>query len=115
MMELMQRGFPEVGEKVNADVQLIMSMCKAEPKSAQFAMQNLAQTVRNDTQNADDPEAAARLPVARFMLGALFTCYCGLALAEQRVPRGQYPPELAQIMQWYPEIEECVEAMGPIS
>ena len=115
MMELMQRGFPEVGDKIAADVPLIMSMCKAEPKSAQFAMQNLAQDVRNDGGNPGNPEAAERLPVARFMLGALFLTYWALAIDDRRVPAGHYPPELTQIMRMYPEIQQCADAMGPIS
>jgi hypothetical protein len=85
MMELMQRGFPEVGDSINADVQLIMSMCKAEPKYAQFAMQHLAQDIRNDSRYSGGPEATERLPIARFMLGSLFLAYCGLAIAEGRI------------------------------
>jgi hypothetical protein len=114
MMELMQRGFPEVGAQITADVALIGSMCEAEPKSAQFAMQQLAQDVRHDTGTPDDSETAERLPIARFMLGALFLSYCAVAIADGRVPSGSYPPELAQIMRMYPEIQECADAIGPI-
>ena len=113
MMELMQRGFPEIGDKIGADMQIVMSMCKAEPKSAQFTMQSFAEDVRRDSRNPLDPDAAARLPVARFMLGALFLGYCALAVAEQRVPEDQIPAELTHILQRYPEIQQCADELRP--
>jgi hypothetical protein len=113
LMELMQRGFPETGHRINADVQVIMSMCKAEPKSAQFAIQHLAQDVREARRQPKDPDAAERLPIAEFMLGALFLGYCALAMAEGRVPENRYPPELAFSMQLYPEIQQCADAIQP--
>ena len=104
--EFLERCFPESAGRVNADMNLAMAMCKAEPKHAQVAMQLLAQEIR--ARSAED----TGIPFLRFALGALFLSYVGLAYAEGRCPEGEVPQELHVPMQGNPEILECANGIG---
>jgi hypothetical protein len=108
LQEFIDRCFPESGGRVSADLQLAMAMCKAEPKCAQHAMQQLAQDLRSHS--AGD----AATPFLRFALGVLFTAYTGLALAEGRCKAGSLPAELEMIVNWNPEIIACANELGAI-
>jgi hypothetical protein len=108
MLEFLDRCFPESGGHLNADLQLAMAMCKAEPKCAQAAMQSLAQEVRS--RRHDEPEVV----FLRFALGVLFTVYVGLAHAEGRCGASGLPPELELPVRWNPEIVSCANELGPI-
>lgn len=109
MLEFLDRCFPESSGRVNADLQLAMAMCKAEPKCAQVAMQSLAQDIRSIPQ--DEPETI----FLRFALGVLFTAYVSLAYAEDRCSVTGLPPELEIPVLWNPEIIACANEIGPIS
>ncbi len=108
LQEFIDRCFPESGGHVNADLQLAMAMCKAEPKCAQYAMQQLAQDVRSH------PAGEAGTLFLRFALGVLFTAYTGLALAEGRCNADSLPAELGMIVNWNPEIIACANELGRI-
>lgn len=108
MLEFLDRCFPESGGRVNADLQLAMAMCKAEPKCAQVAMQSFAHDIRSRLR--DEPETV----FFRFALGVLFTAYVGLAYAEDRCNAGGLPPELELPVRWNPEIIACANELGPI-
>lgn len=115
LLELLNRAFPETGRKVSADLQLIVAMCKAEPKAAQIGMQFLAEDVRRLRNEENTPASREKLSFVSFALGALFTAYSGLALAEGRIAESdKYPPELDWTVRTYPEVLECAEALPPI-
>ena len=115
LVELLNRAFPETGRRVSADFQLIMTMCKAEPKAAQYGMQFLAQEVRKLRNKNKDPASHEKLSFTSFALGALFTAYSGLAVAAGIITESDlYPPELEMIVRTYPEVLECAEALPPI-
>ena len=109
MLEFIDRCFPESDGRVNADINLAMAMCKAEPKCAQVAMQLLAQEIRS---GVVDPPGTAFL---RFALGVLFNAYMGLAVAEGRYSGNSLPPELEMPVRCNPEIIACANEMGPIT
>ena len=114
LLECLDRGFPEVGDRITADLNTIGAMCLAEPKPAQVAIQMLASEVRNlrDAQTTDE---CSRLEFIRFALGAIFTVYAGVAVAEGWVKDiGVIPPELKMAVKFYPEIVECAKALGPV-
>jgi hypothetical protein len=108
MLEFFDRCFPESGGRVNADLQLAMAMCKAEPKCAQVAMQWLAQEIRSGLHG--EPETV----FLRFALGVLYTAYVGLAQAEGRCSATGLPAELELPVRWNPEIIACANELGPI-
>lgn len=109
VVEFLDRCFPESGGRVNADLQMAGAMCRAEPKSAQAAMQLLAQDLR-----LRDDLGPEQREFLRFALGVLFTCYAGVAAAEGRCRPGALPPELEGHVRWNPEIIECANALGPL-
>ena len=108
MVEFLDRCFPESGGRTNADLQLSMAMCKAEPKCAQVAMQWLAQDIRS--RRASGPEA----DFSRFALGVLFMSYVAVAIAEGRCGESEIPAELKTPIKWNPEIMACANALGPM-
>ena len=98
ILEYLDRCFPEVGGRVNADVSLAMAMCKAEPKYAQVAMQWLAQEIKSGHHDE------TRVAFLRFALGVLYTAYTSLADAEGRSTVDDVPLELQSVVRQYPEI-----------
>ena len=108
MLEFSTRCFPESGERVNADLNLAMAMCKAEPKCAQAAMQLLAQEIRSE--RLGKPETV----FFRFVLGVLFLAYVAVAHAEGRCASSDVPTELEMVLRWNPEIMACANEIGPI-
>jgi hypothetical protein len=108
MLEFMDRCFPEMGDRVNADLNLAMAMCKAEPKHAQVAMQWLAQEIRS---GKPDP---ATITLFRFVLGALFMAYCAVATLEGRCASGEVPSELQFVLKHYPEIIQCANEVSEL-
>jgi hypothetical protein len=84
-----------------------MAMCKAEPKSAQFGMQVLAQEIRV---RDDGPQVT----FLRFALGVLFTSYNALAISEGRCGSGELPSELELPVRLNPEIIACANGLGPL-
>lgn len=86
---------------------MVIAMCKAEPKNAQFAMQSLAQRIRSGLRG----EALA---FVRFALGVLFRIYTAVAYAEGRCGEGDLPAELELPVRWNPEIIECAEEVGAL-
>lgn len=109
MLEFADRCFPESGDRITADYNLAMAMCKAEPKIAQFAMQIIAQKIRS--RNDDKPD----ITFMRFQLGVLFTAYVRLALAEGRCAPGELPAEVHFAVRFNPEIIECTNELGEIN
>ena len=114
LTECLERRFPEVGDRITADLNTIGAMCRAEPKPAQVGIQTLAGHVRN-LSDAQTPDEHSRLEFLRFALGAIFTVYTGIAVAEGWVEDvGMVPPELQVAVKLYPEIIECANALGSV-
>lgn len=113
LMECLDRGFPEVGDRISADINTIGAMCRAEPKAAQVAMQRLACDIRR-LRGARDADDEPTLEFFTFALGVIYTVYGGIAVVEGWMKEAGVPPELEMAVQIYPEILECAEALGPI-
>jgi hypothetical protein len=86
------------------DMNLLMHMCRNEPKNAQVAMQILAQELRAELKGRPISEASGIGKTWRLLLG----CICmGYSVSQGAID--SFPPELETIMKYHPEIIQCME------
>ena len=84
------------------DMNLLVNMCRSEPKSAQVGMQFLAQELRKNLNGRPVSGAAGFGQTWRLMLGCILASYC---VSWGHTDR--FPPELEQILAFNPEIIGC--------
>jgi len=90
------------GGRSSVDMNLLIHMCKDEPKNAQVSMQILAHDLQEKLGDDKVSQATEIGQTFRLLLGSLCAAYC--------VSREVYdgvPPELEQIIKWNPLIIEC--------
>jgi len=101
--EVINNCFRETGEdSAQVDMNLLMHLCKREPKNAQVAMQVLAQELRTELKGRPVSEASGMGLTHRLLVGCIYSAYC---LAREVV--GRVPLELEMIVKFNPEILEC--------
>jgi hypothetical protein len=103
LTEVLHSAVREVSGGKNAvDMKLLISMCKAEPKSAQLAMQLLAMTLKEELGGSSIEEARGLAKDWRLVLGSIFTAYCFAVGSNEKIP-----PELKFIVCQHPIIVAC--------
>ncbi|MGH3115795.1 MAG: hypothetical protein ACRDQ2_01500 [Gaiellales bacterium] len=92
------------GGKLGVDMNLLIQMCKAEPKSAQAMMQLLAGELAEKLDGRPVAEASGIAMSHRLVVGALFAAY--------NLSRGfttEMAPELRTVVELNPLVLECAE------
>jgi hypothetical protein len=113
LKEVWNRCLNDTGDHVQMDLNLLVSMCRDEPRSAQFALQLHAQDVLQWLGGAAAKDAPSGAPATYvFVLGCLFTAYCAAHMPDPEHP--SIPPEIIPILERYPIIMECVETLNGI-
>ena len=112
LQEVSNEVLRDVGDRISADMNLLIHMCRSEPKSAQFALQWIAQELKSmlGDRSVDAAQGALEKTLA-FQLGAI-----GMAYAVSQTPPGAeptIPPELERLIQWHPLILECMNRLSP--
>jgi hypothetical protein len=112
LQEVSNEVLRDVGDRTSADMNLLIHMCRGEPKSAQFALQWLAQELNSmlNGRSVDAAEGSLEKTLA-FQLGAI-----GIAYAVSQTPPGEdptVPPELETLIRWHPLIVECMNRLSP--
>jgi len=108
LMEAINRAFSDSGGRIAADMQLLMHMCFAEPKSAQYAMQFLAQEVQQRLGGKPVVQADASTGSFVTYLGAIAFAYGGVFVDAEGVG------SLEWLTGMYPVIADCMNAMSPV-
>jgi|GEM_PF-3557324 len=106
--KLLETGLVERPDRplsINASV--VAQMCSAEPKSAQVAMQLLAQQLNEKLKGKPVAEAEEIAGNQRLVLGSLFHAYCAVRHVEGNIPLGTVPQEIQFIIEQYPIVLEC--------
>ena len=96
---------PDRPISINATV--VTQMCGADPKSAQVAMQLLAQQLNEKLKGKPVSEAEDVAGNQRLVLGTLFHAYCTVRHVEGNIPFGTVPQEIQFIIEQYPIILDC--------
>ena len=103
LIQVMNNCLREVGHhQSQIDMNLLINMCRSEPKSAQIAMQILAQELRKELRGRPVKEATGMAQTWRLMNGSIFIAY---GVAQGRTDR--VPPELELTVKHNPEILDC--------
>ena len=92
------------GGRSKVEMNLLIGMCRAEPKNAQITIQLLADALKKQLDGAPVSQAAGTGQTLRLLIGSTFLAYC--------VSRGmttQVPPELEFIVGRYPIIMQCAD------
>lgn len=92
------------GGKSGVDMNLLINMCKGEPKHAQMAMQMLAYALKKDLGARPVSTATGLAQTHRLLLGSIFLAYC-----VSRDMINPIPPELEFILKWHPIVMQCAE------
>ena len=100
--EVINNCLREGDDRLTVDMNLLVSMCRAEPKGAQVAMQVFAADLMRDLDGASVAQAAGNAMNLRLITAALFIAYCA-----SREHVDAVPPELAFAVSRYPVILEC--------
>lgn len=111
LQEVWTRCLIDAGGRLQMDFNLLLAMCRDEPKSAQFAMQFLAREADRLLQGkaaVDAPEGEPATVV--FVLGCVFTGYCAARMPDPEHPT--MPAEIIPILRMYPIIEECAATLN---
>ena len=95
------------GKPIAVDASVVVKMCRTDWKSAQAAMQLLAQQMNEDLQGKPVSEAEDIAGNQRLILGTLLLSYCTARHLEDGIPLGTVPQELRWILDTYPIILEC--------
>ncbi len=97
------------GKPISINATAVAQMCSADPKSAQVAMQLLAQQLNEKLKGQPVSDAEDVAGDQRLVLGTLFLAYCAVRHVEGNVSLGAIPKELQFIIDQYPIIMECMQ------
>jgi len=97
------------GKPLAINATVVTEMCRVDPKSAQVAMQLLAQQLEENLKGRPVAEAEDFAAVQRLVLGTLFHSYCVARHFEAAIPLGSVPQELRWVLERYPLIAECAQ------
>jgi len=112
LLEVTNEAFMDVGAKIGVDMNLLITMCVSEPKSAQFAIQWFVQDLIEQTKSRTWVESSdPGIRALQFELGATAMAY----IISRSTTGGDpvIPPEMHDLMNTYPLIVEAMNAIDP--
>jgi hypothetical protein len=92
------------GGRSQVEMNLLIEMCRAEPKNAQMTLQLLADALKTQLDGAPVSQASGTGQTLRLLIGSTF-----LAYSVSREMTDQVPPELEFIVGRYPIIMQCAD------
>jgi len=101
--ELVNNCVRDVPSGLAIDMNLLMQMCRAEPKSAQVALQWFAQDLTKLLGGQPVEAASGDVQNVRLLVASIYLGYCG---AREHVVT---PPEIEWIVEAYPVVLAAVD------